>query len=75
MSTNNRPHKHQLNPRPGPRFSIPCPVRRGPLFDVVPAGIEIRCRSCRGTTHRISRAFLEQVWQELAVSIEPQTGG
>lgn len=72
--SSNHPPKHQLTPRPGPRFPIPCPIRRGPLFDVVPAGIEIRCRSCRGTTHLISRAFLEQIWLDLAAASEPQAG-
>ena len=48
------------------RVLIPCPVRRAPLFAVVPDGIEIRCRSCRGDTiHRVSRAILEQIWSAM----------
>jgi hypothetical protein len=57
------------------RQPIPCPVRRWPLFDVVPAGIEIRCRSCRhGETHFISRFVLEQLWSDLAKSVHEAPG-
>lgn len=45
---------------------IPCPVRQFPLFNVVPDGIEIKCRSCRGEIHHISRSFLEKIWEMLA---------
>ncbi|MGH2482772.1 MAG: hypothetical protein ACRDHW_24245 [Ktedonobacteraceae bacterium] len=57
------------------RQPIPCSVRRWPLFDVVPDGIEIRCRSCRhGVVHHISRLVLEQLWRDLAVgSASPES--
>lgn len=44
---------------------IVCNVWRSPLMHVVADGIEIRCKSCRGAKHRISRAQLEQTWKEL----------
>lgn len=47
------------------RQPIVCNVWRSPLMHVVADGIEIRCKSCRGKVHRISRAQLEQTWKEL----------
>lgn len=69
-SANNNPSSAPAaNEKRQPRQPIPCPVRRWPLFDVVPDGIEIRCRSCRdGVVHHISRLLLEQIWADLAAA-------
>jgi hypothetical protein len=47
------------------RQPIVCNVWRSPLMHVVADGLEVRCKSCRGATHRISRTQLEQAWDEL----------
>lgn len=48
-----------------PRVRIECPIWHSPIIHIVPTGIEIRCKSCRGVVHHISRERIEQTWQEL----------
>lgn len=57
---------------PAPRhLFIPCPVWQLPLFDVTVDGLEIKCRRCHGTIHRVSRAILEQIWEALSAGRDP----
>jgi hypothetical protein len=53
-----------------PQMPIVCSTWRTTLFHVVPDGIEARCKSCRGTIHHISRARIEQIWDEFKVQVE-----
>lgn len=45
--------------------SLTCPTWHRPLIQIVPDGIEVKCRSCRDTIHHIKRERLEQAWKEL----------
>ena len=54
------------SPAPSPCIRSVCPKWRSPLFRVVHDGIEIKCKSCRGGVHHITRESLEQAWAELA---------
>ena len=42
-----------------------CTTWKSTLFSIVADGIEIKCKSCRGEIHHISRERLEQEWAEL----------
>lgn len=48
---------------------IICSIWRNTLFRIVPDGLEVRCKSCRGAIHHISRARIEQTWSELKQSV------
>jgi hypothetical protein len=42
-----------------------CPIWHSPLLYIVIDGVEIRCKSCRGQVHHISREELEVAWATL----------
>jgi hypothetical protein len=44
---------------------VECPIWHSPLFFVVPDGLEVRCKSCRGVLHHFSREKLEKKWSEI----------
>lgn len=44
---------------------IVCNIWRNTLFKITVDGIEVKCKSCRGAIHIISRERLEQEWIEL----------
>jgi hypothetical protein len=73
MSSSKEPGQQSESPQ---YVSIPCPVRRWPLFDIVPDGIAVSCRSCRhGTVHHYSRQLIEQIWAQLAGEAAKEQSG
>lgn len=42
-----------------------CPIWHSQLFRFVPNGIEIRCKSCRGSVQFVSREDANRYWDEL----------
>lgn len=52
---------------------IHCPVHASPFFRVVESGIEVKCRSCKGTIHQYSQSFLAQIWAAIAQGRDPYT--
>ena len=53
-----------MDEQPTQRTRIECTIWHSPLFHVVPDGLEIRCKSCRGLVHHVKRAELERIWEE-----------
>lgn len=50
---------------------IVCSIWRSPLMRVTKEGILIRCKSCRGMWHLITRSQLERAWSD----VESDAGG
>jgi len=49
-----------------PGYRMECPVWYRHTFTIVPGGIEVKCKSCRGgAAHFYSREELEQKWEAL----------
>lgn len=49
-----------------PGLPIVCPIWKSTIVRVIADGLEIKCKSCRGLRHIVSRVELEQKWKELA---------
>ena len=62
-----------MTDQPTQRTRIECTTWHSPLFFVVPDGIEVRCRSCRGFVHHFKRTELERIWAEFAVQVKGAT--
>lgn len=62
-----------MTEKPARRQRIRCPVWNSPLLEVVEDGVEVKCKSCRGTSHLIKRAELERMWAELKEHVQRGT--
>ena len=50
-----------------------CSTWKSTLLRIVPDGVEVRCKSCRGAIHHISRERLEREWAALQELAEPMS--
>jgi hypothetical protein len=48
-----------------PGLPIVCPIWKSTIVRVIKDGLEIKCKSCRGLRHIVSRVELQQKWKEL----------
>lgn len=63
------------SPTPSNEIPVVCDIWKSTLFRVVPDGIAVKCKSCRGEIHHISKARLEALWRELASDPQGDTMG